>query len=152
MMSLCISPQWVQAGAESALTVLTLLTLIVLKGYADDTKIIAKESVAQTENAQRPFLTLVLCEGRVGIVNGWNIQNQGFGPALNIRYTLPDGQAQITRSITALAVGGVQSYNVDIDNALQQGVTIDYDSLSGLRYRTVVNGPRAQPVTSFGRA
>ena len=159
MMAAFVSPEGIEAVTGIALVILTFLTLMVLRGYANDTKIIAIEStkqtshsVTQTENSQRPFLTLILHEGRAGIVGGWKIENQGAGPALNIRYTIPEGAAQVWRTLTSLPVGGLQAYNVDIDAALHQGLTIEYDSLSGVRYRTVVTGTMNAPLTTFNRA
>src|SRR6476659_8139428 len=91
-------PNWVQAGAAVALVVLTAATLWVLKRYADDTGTIAKASAAQTENSQMPILVLI----RHTIImpnykkDEWSIQNQGFGPALNIRFTGCDDGANET--------------------------------------------------------
>lgn len=53
-------PNWIEALAAVGIVGLTYLTLIVLKGYAADTKTIAMASASQTENAQKPFLALVL--------------------------------------------------------------------------------------------
>jgi len=157
-MAACISSGAVQALADIALVLLTGATLVVLRRYTNLTGTIAAESVkqttnsaTQTENAQRPFLSLTLVEGRQGIVNGWKIENQGAGPALNIRYTIPAGQAQEWRTQISLAVGGLINYNPDVDVALQHGLTIEYASLSGATYRTVVTGTTTAPETTFQR-
>ena len=54
---------WIQAIAAAALVILTWKSLLVLRGYAKDTRTIADKSVEQivisiqqTENAQKPFL------------------------------------------------------------------------------------------------
>ena len=73
--------------AEVALVVVTSWTLIVLRGYAADTKIIARSAAAQTENSQMPFIALVITTGVDRTVYPWAIRNQGFGPAVNIYYT-----------------------------------------------------------------
>jgi hypothetical protein len=48
------SPNWIEAIAALAIVGLTYLTL------AADTKTIANASLLQTENAQKPFLVLLL--------------------------------------------------------------------------------------------
>src|ERR1700723_1098395 len=78
-------PNWIEA--------LSYLTLIVLKGYAADTKTIAMASASQTENAQKPFVALVTKNAVPArhFVGGWAIENQGFGSALDIRHSEPQG-------------------------------------------------------------
>ena len=71
-------PNWIEAVAALGMLVLTYLTLVVLKDYADDTKTIAKSSASQFENTQMPFLVVAPKPQ-----NGWVIENQGFGPAIN---------------------------------------------------------------------
>jgi hypothetical protein len=46
-------PNWIQALSAAALVVLTFLSLLVLRGYARDTKTIADKSVEQSQNAQK---------------------------------------------------------------------------------------------------
>lgn len=69
---------------------LSFLTLVVLAKYAFDTNQIAKASVLQIENSQMPFLTVAMRETVQDRQGGWVIENQGFGPALNIRYSFYD--------------------------------------------------------------
>jgi hypothetical protein len=59
-------PNWIQALAAAALVILTWRSLLVLRGYAKDTKTIAdksveqiEKSVQQMENSQKPFLALI---------------------------------------------------------------------------------------------
>jgi hypothetical protein len=49
----------IEALAALALAVLTYRTLVVLRDYAADTKTIAKVSLSQAENMQKPFLALL---------------------------------------------------------------------------------------------
>ena len=89
-MSQCILanlPGWIQTLAAVSIVILTLLTLIVLRRYAADTKTIADASASQTENCQMPFLAVAMTEGTPAGPGGWIIQNQGFGPAINISYS-----------------------------------------------------------------
>jgi hypothetical protein len=80
-------PNWIQALDAICLVILTLLTLIILRGYAADTKTIADTSVSQTENSQMPFLAVAMREGDGNAQGGWTVENQGFGPALNIGFS-----------------------------------------------------------------
>ena len=84
---------WIQSvaaliGALAAigLAALTFLTLLILRNYAADTKRIANDSSSQVERSQMPFLALVWRPQR-GVPDEytWYLENQGFGPAVNIR-------------------------------------------------------------------
>ena len=46
---------------------------------------LAEASVRQVENGQTPFLALVEVEGATSSIKVWAIQNQGSGPAVNVR-------------------------------------------------------------------
>jgi len=63
-------PNWIEAVAAVAIVALTYLTLVVLKEYAADTKTIAKASILQTENAQKPFLVLLLKPQELNVHGG----------------------------------------------------------------------------------
>lgn len=133
-------PNWIEAFAAVGIVALTYLTLIVLKGYAADTKTIAIASASQTENAQKPFLALVLKDAIPAqhFVGGWAIENQGFGSALNIRHSEPQGNEGWVHT-TPLAKGDFHilvTFNLDIMR--NHGFTAEYESLSGQTYRTVV--------------
>ena len=71
------------------MVILSGATLVILYGYARDTKTIAEKSVEQVENAQMPFLALVSKEAdvRPHFTGGWVLENQGSGAALNIRHS-----------------------------------------------------------------
>jgi hypothetical protein len=122
---------------------LTFLTLVVLVKYAYDTNQIAKASVLQTENSQMPFLAVAMRETVQDRQGGWAIGNQGFGPALNIRYSCYDANgAKQMRSTAPLAVGAeYRAAHNDISEALrrEREFEIEYESLSGRRYRTVTS-------------
>ena len=115
---------------------LTFLTLRVLRRYADDTKKIADVSSSQTENSQMPFLAVMLRMRPDNEEAGWGIENQGFGPALNVMYRISGRRS----SIGSLSEGAIQATHGDIADAfaIQQPVLIDYESLSGKKYRTTV--------------
>jgi len=145
-------PNWIQALAAICLVILTLLTLIVLKGYAADTKTIADTSVSQTENSQMPFLAVAMREGDQNAQGGWIVENQGFGPALNIGFSdYRDGRRHM-RPIPPLGIGGKRTnLHNEISNALAQaeGFEIEYESLSGKRYRTTVVMENGRTQTRF---
>jgi hypothetical protein len=146
-------PNWVQALSALAVAVLTLLTLIVLKRYAADTKTIANASVLQTENAQKPFLVLLLKPQVVGQHGGgWALENQGFGPAMNIRHSDAGGSGHFKENARALARDDyffLEAFNIDVMR--NQVFTAEYESLSGAKYRTVVAWQDGVMRTTFSR-
>jgi hypothetical protein len=133
-------PTWIQTLSAVAIVGLTLATLLVLRDYAADTKTIAKASLAQIENAQKPFLVLLSKPQELGRHGGgWAVENQGFGPAINIRHSDPGGGGEFRESVRALARGAyiiLEGFNSHVMKT--QGFTAEYESLSGKRYRTVV--------------
>src|SRR5690349_11101744 len=107
-------PNWIQAISAIAIVILTGITLLVLRGYASDTKTIAKVSTSQTENSQMPFLAVV----RIPAHEQWHIQNQGFGPAINVRYTGDNqGNAIVMRSTEPLGAGESREMHNQISTA-----------------------------------
>jgi hypothetical protein len=136
-------PNWIQAGAAVALVVLTAATLWVLKRYADYTATIAEVSAAQTENSQMPILVLI----RQTIMTPnyrryeWSIQNQGFGPALKIRFTgYDDGANETSIKMTFPLAAGEERVIAEIEQVLNKWLKFEmwYESLSGLEYGTKV--------------
>lgn len=133
-------PNWIEALAAVGIVTLTYLTLVVLRGHAADTKTIATASASQTENAQKPFLALVLKDAIPAqhFVGGWAIENQGFGSALNIRHSEPQGNAGwvYTTPLAKDAFRILVTFNLDVMR--NHGFAVEYESLSGRAYRTVV--------------
>ena len=130
-------PNWIGALSAVALVVLTLLTLLVLKEYATDTKTIAKASASQTEDAQKPFLVLRTKYRPNGEL--WIVENQGFGPAINIRHSEVGGSGGFTENVNPLAKGDCVFLDTFDINVMRNHVfTVEYESLSGTKYRTVV--------------
>jgi hypothetical protein len=129
-------PNWVQADATVAIAILTLLTLIVLSIYAWHTRKIANASVSQTENSQRPFLSVVQQEvpGQVG---GWFVANHGFGPAINIRGTFLSGSGYFPSSLPARGAYSIQNLFPSIVAGRTAG-ELWYESLSGAKYTTFI--------------
>ena len=148
---------WVQAGAAIAITGLTALTLVVLRDYGADTKRIANMSASQTERSQMPFLTVAWWEGDPH-GEGWELQNQGVGPALCVRFSLHQPPAvDAWRSIADIAPGkGRRNFHNEIAQILQHhpnhAFVIEYSSLSRQRYRTTVERlPNGELRTTFQR-
>ncbi len=145
------SPNWIEAFAALGIVALTYLTLVVLKDYAADTKTIAKASASQLENAQMPFLSVVQKPRTPDFQGGWVIENQGFGPAINANWSYIQG-GQVIRPLPALAARAIHDVQNDfaplVGNPL--GVSIDYESLSGSRYQTLITwGNEGSPVIRF---
>ena len=144
-------PNWIQTGSAVAIVVFTFLTLLVLRDYAADTKKIAKASVTQVENTEKPFIALLIKPPEVGRHGGdWAIENEGTGPAINIRHSDPRGGGQLRESVRALGRGAFFIFEgFDLDAIRNQGFTAEYESVSGLRYRTVVAWQDGAVRTSF---
>jgi hypothetical protein len=140
--------------AEWTLVALTGATLLVFFRYAYDTYRIARASVSQTENSLTPFLAVAMRERTAERPGGWAIQNQGFGPALNISYSRYDGDGiEGRRRIAPLAKEAqFHAAHDDIANAFAHDwqFNIQYESLSGKRYQTTARiDPEAGLETRF---
>lgn len=148
-------PSWIQAIAAVCIVGLTLATLLVLRDYAADTKKIANVSVSQTENSQVPFLAVIMREFQTGNPGGWGIENQGFGPAVNVRYSshARDNPALETTAIEPIPQGRIVSLHQDIADAFNtnQVFVIEYESLSGVRYRSRIEMIENEMRTAFQR-
>jgi hypothetical protein len=143
-------PNWIQALAAISIVGLTLATLIVLKDYATDTKDIARASVSQLEDSQMPFLAVIMRESLPGNAGGWGIENQGFGPATNVSFGTGHSDAG-RRHLGSMPRGNVQAVHYDVEDAFKsaQQVVIEYESLSGLKYRTIVKNIDGVMKTKF---
>jgi hypothetical protein len=132
-------PNWIEALAALGIVVLTYLTLVVLKDYAAETKKIAKASVSQLENAQMPFLVIVQKPRTADFLGGWVIENQGPGSAINATWSYTQG-GRIVRPIPALGPRAIHSVQNEYPQIVgnQAGIEIDYESLSGLKYQTLI--------------
>ena len=140
------APSWIQAGAAIVGALLTLLTLIVLLRYADDTKKIAEAS-ASPEEREMPFLTVTWTERSADQpAPRWIITNQGNGPALDVRFRTysTDGEEH-WRPIAGFGKGQKRAaFDKHIRQHIQdvpsrnRPFVIQYKSLSGLAYSTVI--------------
>jgi len=124
----------------------------VLIKYAVDTNKIAKNSTQQLENSRMPFIALVMKKDDERY-SGWAIKNLGFGTAINIYYTrcLPDRKPMM-QWMTPLAPG--EDYPLPRENDIQMaksGFRVEYESLSGIKYRTAVEWVNGDPNTKFYR-
>jgi len=123
---------------------------MVLREYAADTKRIANAGVTQTENAQMPFLTAFDQPATAQAAGRWVIANQGFGPAINGKWKQIQADA-VPRFILSLAPGTRSPVLNDFHEAIGSHweVQLDYESLSGLKYRTVITWEGAVMHTQF---
>jgi hypothetical protein len=158
-----IAPNWIEAiGAALAavatvcIAVLTFLTLKVLRVYADDTKRIANDSATQVERGQMPFVSIGFVPHVPGGQASWVIENQGFGPAMNIRchYGAQNAAGNAVSGeqyVPSLAVNGRHPASPSLHRAIQnqQPVEIEYTSLSGKRYSSLAATGRGQVETEF---
>jgi hypothetical protein len=129
------SAVWIQAIASVVTLLLAGWSLIILRKYAADTATIAKSSVSQLEASQTPFLAVVMVRDERG--EGWEIENQGFGPALNGTMSWVQNGKQV---LPLSCVGAGCRTNIHsvfaglVGN--QGGLEIHYESLSGRKYST----------------
>ena len=160
-------PSRIQALGAVAIVFFTGWTLRVLREYARDTKKIAETGIRQTEHSQEqieqsqmPFLTVAWREREGTTPGGWEIQNQGFGPAMNIRF-FPcfTETGEVWRYITNMAKGAARTdFHNHMDKCLKsreqnRTFTIEYSSLSGMSYRTAVDRlPNGELQTQFHKA
>jgi hypothetical protein len=150
---------WLQAIAAFIIVYFTGRSLMVLKGYAEDTKTIATASVHQAdisvqqiENAQKPFVALILKpEGITAYFpGGWVIENQGFGPALNLRYSHPLDPSVFDYNPSVLDKGQYHYMpRFVIDQMRSHEFKVEYQSLSGTKYRTLVVWVDGEMRTTF---
>jgi hypothetical protein len=145
-------PEWIQAIATVAILPLTVWSLLILKKYAADTKRIADDSASQVERSYVPFLAVITKPIPGASKNeNWFLENQGFGPALNIvriRH-FPDSNSQMLAESPIGARSDVRIDRFTADGFNQHGFTAEYESLSGKKYRTVVIWPNGEMQTKF---
>ncbi|MGB8496076.1 MAG: hypothetical protein WCE53_16880 [Candidatus Acidiferrum sp.] len=142
----------IQTITQVVLALVTMGALIVLIGYARDTKTIAKNGSEQIESSLLPFIALVERE-ESGHSSNWAIKNLGKGPALNIYYSrsLSNDKPKM-QAITPLAPSAQYFVeNADEDLTTKGSFTVDYESLSGKKYRTTVRRIRGERTHSFQR-
>jgi hypothetical protein len=149
-------PSWIQATADLTLAVVTIYTLIVLRRYAADTKIIAKNSSDQIENAQMPFVALVLrtelSPSPGSSSSPWAIRNQGSGAAINIYFTRFVGNEKppIMQWMTPLGPGEECVMARESGDIVQTtGFIVECESLSGKKYRTTSKREGGELKTTF---
>ncbi len=152
-------PVWIQAVAAMVqslaalgIVVLTIISLIVLRQYAADTRQIAEDSASQIERAQKPFLALTdKPKAGAAAYDNWFLENQGFGPALNIRCSrhFRDGPSE-TLFMSPIAAGAER--HIELETARQAqtlGFRADYESLSGRKYATILTVVEHKLHTNF---
>jgi hypothetical protein len=128
----------IQTICSAGALILAAWSVLILRKYAFDTTKIADASVSQLEQSQTPFVTPVMRLDPPD--DGWGLENQGFGPAINGQLSFVQHGPQI-HPLPCLAPGarftGIHSlFHTLVGN--QGGVEIQYESLSGRKYRTFV--------------
>jgi hypothetical protein len=179
---MCDLPSWIQAISAVILVLATIATLIVLLGYAADTKRIAENSIKQAsaslaqasastdqanasneqakisaqqlEDAQTPFIGLVLAPSPTS-QSAWAIRNQGAGVAINIMHSRwgGHGKAPIMSWAPSLGVGELHFIGREDGNLCEtlDGFTVEFESLAGKRYRTNFIRQNTELKTRFER-
>jgi len=141
MMVQCVfasGPDWIQAFATVAIVILSGWTLIVLRKYAADTRKIAQSSLKQTENSQLPFLAVFFQPNTAFDQEGWVVQNQGSGTAINISLSAAEvDRVEHIPSLTEGAKYTIRKRFTPVEGN-QERIDVRYESSSGLEYRTSI--------------
>jgi hypothetical protein len=99
----------------------------------------AKNSAQQLEDAQTPFVGLVLAVNQVG-QSAWAIRNQGAGVAINVMHSrwVGPGKDPIMTWSPSLGVGELHFVGREDGQFCEtlNGFTVEFESLAGKRYRS----------------
>ncbi|HTR24766.1 MAG TPA: hypothetical protein VMI10_12345 [Terriglobales bacterium] len=105
----------------------------------------------QIDNAQMPFLAVRQQEQLVGQIGGWVLENQGFGPALNILCSYRQNQQDVRFQMYSLGPQTPRSLGNHFANAqgTPEGFKIEYGSVSGKKYETLIIWEAGEMKTQF---
>jgi hypothetical protein len=100
-----------------------------------------------------PFIALVMMTDEQRTSYPWAIKNQGFGPAVNIYYTrfLSEDKPPMRQWLTPLGPADQFLLTREVGYLLNDGFTVEYESLSGKKYRTTVKRIDGDMKTTFQR-
>jgi hypothetical protein len=149
--------QALEAVASLVAGLFAILSWRLLRTYVSDTSSIARVSVQQLEEANRPVLIAKKTQAYANGYQVWLLENVGSGPAINIEYLRAIGRKgkPIHGQLLGLAIGKEIEINLGPDNAFDDDVAdipdeliIEYSSIRGKRHRsTVTTG--SPPTTKF---
>jgi hypothetical protein len=101
---------------------------------------LAQTSIEALEASQKPFLALALKQIEPNqltpapMLGVWIVENQGYGPALNVKGTITDVNGAVTSfSRAAIKTDGVEEFFASINIAT---AVFTYESLGGIEYKT----------------
>jgi hypothetical protein len=136
-----------QAIAAVVAAVFAILGFVVLCIYAFDTKIIARAASNQTKDNAIPFISLDLTsdaneQGAKPNARSWKLENQGSGPAINLKiWLLNDHKPKQRFSMMKNAIRKILDFDGP-DNEVfhtrlrrREGVKAEYESLAGEKLR-----------------
>jgi len=144
--------QWATTNAAGIQTLSALIAssvgilgLIVLCKYAWDTRTIAKATEFQAKDRVLPFLALNLITVRQGHLScdEWRLENQGYGPAINVKHwifddPIPRQRLSIMQGTeaaicdTTTAEGRLFTENM----RAKRGFVVEYDSIVAEKLRS----------------
>lgn len=143
----------IQAVASSVAAVFAISGFIVLAIYAYDTRTIANATAVQVKDKVMPFLALALVPSDLGGGMQWKVQNQGFGPAINVKHWLlenpmPSQRPSIMQGADALICASEGDDGLRFAKSLKagNGFRIEYESIAGEHFRSTFKIVDAQRV------
>jgi hypothetical protein len=137
-----------QAVAAVIAAVFAILGFIVLCIYALDTKTIARAASNQTKDNAIPFISLDLTSdasehGAMPNARSWKLENQGSGPAINLKiWLLNDHKPKQRFSMMKGTVRKLLDFNGPDNEVFHtrmrrpEGVKAEYESLAGEKLRS----------------
>jgi hypothetical protein len=134
----------IQALASAVAAIFAIAGFIVLVIYAYDTRTIAIATSVQAKDKVMPFLALTLVSTEQDEnTTKWMVQNQGFGPAINVKHWLldrltPTQRPTIMQGKDALICINDGEYGRCFAESLKgnSGFRIEYESIAGEHLRS----------------
>jgi len=135
----------IQAMSALAAAAVGVLGFAVLCKYAWDTRTIAKATAIQARDRVLPFLALNLVAANDGPFrwDEWRLENQGFGPAINIKHWLFDDPVPRQRLSIMQGTDARICDTTTEDGRLftenmraRRGFVVEYESIAGEHLRS----------------
>jgi hypothetical protein len=140
--------QWIVTNSAGVQSVIAFFAFVVLCKYAWDTRTVAQAASNQTKDGVMPFIAIDLTSdaGEAGALpnaRSWKMENQGAGPAINVKIWLLNDETPKQRfSVMKGSIRKLLDFrgpeNELFHDRLQrpEGVKAEYESLAKERFRS----------------